>query len=148
MMELKPILLAEDSSKDVELTLEALSENGLANRVVVVKDGVEALDYLRYEGKYKTRSRGMPAVFLLDLKMPRLNGIEVLHSIRNDPKLKTLPVVVLSSSREEIDLIRCYELGANAYVVKPVHFKDFVDAVKNIGVFWGLLNELPSEKEN
>jgi CheY-like chemotaxis protein len=147
MIEVRTILLAEDNPKDVELTLEALNEHSLANKVVVVKDGVEALEYLRSEGKYKKRNKGNPAVLLLDLKMPRMDGHELLQAIRSDPRLKTLPVVVLSSSREEPDLKKCYDLGVNAYVVKPVNFKDFMEAVKHIGIFWALLNELPPEKE-
>jgi len=145
MVELKTILLAEDNHNDVELTLEALSENNLANRVVVVRDGVEAMEYLRCEGKYTDRKKGNPAVLLLDNKMPRMNGIEVLQTIRTDPALKMLPVVMLTSSREEPDLKRCYELGVNAYVVKPVNFKDFIDAVKQVGVFWAVINEIPAE---
>jgi CheY-like chemotaxis protein len=146
MIHLKTILLAEDNSKDVELTMEALSENNLANQVVVVKDGVEAMEYLRYEGNYKQRTHENPAVLLLDIKMPRMDGIEVLKAIRSDDKLKTIPVVILTSSREESDLIKSYELGVNAYVVKPVNFKDFIAAIKQIGIFWALLNELPPEK--
>jgi len=143
MIELKTILLAEDNPKDVELTIEALSEHNLANQVMVVNDGVEALEYLRCEGQYKDRKKGLPAVLLLDIKMPRMDGIEVLEAIRGDDRLKTLPVVMLSSSREEPDLKKCYALGVNAYVVKPVDFKDFLDAVKHLGVFWALLNEQP-----
>ena len=143
MSDLRTILLAEDNPKDVELTLEALSEHNLANQVVVVKDGVEAMEFLRCEGKYKLRQQGNPAVVLLDIKMPRMDGIEVLQAIRKDPTLKTLPVVMLTSSREEPDLKRSYEFGANAYVVKPVDFKDFIDAVKQVGVFWAVLNEFP-----
>jgi CheY-like chemotaxis protein len=143
MINLKTILLAEDDPKDVELTLEALSEYNLANYVKVVKDGVEALEYLRCEGQYKERNKGLPAVLLLDIKMPRMDGIEVLEVIRADESLKMLPVVMLTSSREEPDLNKCYALGVNAYVVKPVDFKAFIDAVKNIGVFWALLNEIP-----
>ncbi len=143
MIDLKTILLAEDNPNDVELTIEALQDHNLANNVVVVRDGVEAMDYLRYEGNYKDRKKGMPAVLLLDIKMPRMGGIEVLQSIRSDDHLKTLPVVMLTSSREEPDLIKCYEIGVNAYVVKPVNFKGFIDAVKHIGVFWALLNEHP-----
>jgi CheY-like chemotaxis protein len=145
MIDLKTILLVEDNQKDVELTLEALAEHNLANRVTVIRDGVEALEYLRYEGKYKQRKRRSPAVILLDIKMPRMDGIEVLRAIRSDDKLKTLPVVMLTSSREEPDLKRSYELGANAYVVKPVDFKDFIDAVKEVGIFWAVINELPPE---
>jgi len=143
MVELRTILLAEDNPKDVELTLEALFEDNLANQVVVVRDGVEAMEFLRCEGKYKGRKPGNPAVLLLDIKMPRMDGIEVLRAIRSDPALKTLPVVILTSSREEQDMIKSYELGVNAYVVKPVDFKDFIKAVKHIGVFWAVVNEVP-----
>ena len=146
MIELKTILLAEDNPKDIELTIEALNENNLANHVVVVKDGVEALEYLRHEGKFNLPAHGRPAVLLLDIKMPRIDGIELLQIIRTDPSLKSLPVVMLTSSREEPDLKRCYDLGVNAYVVKPVNFQDFMEAVKNIGIFWALLNEVPPEK--
>ncbi|MDO9254546.1 MAG: response regulator [Bacteroidales bacterium] len=145
MIEIRTILLAEDNPKDVELTLEALSENNLANHVVVVNDGVEALEFLHCEGKFKHRKHGNPAVLLLDIKMPRMDGIELLAIIRNDPALKMLPVVMLSSSREEPDLKKSYELGVNAYVVKPVDFSKFIEAVKQIGVFWALINELPPE---
>lgn len=146
MIDLKTILLVEDNPKDVELTIEALTEHNLANRVVVARDGVEAMEYLRYEGKFKDRNKENPAVILLDIKMPRMDGIEVLNSIRNDQKLKTLPVVILTTSREEPDLKKCYELGVNAYVVKPVNFQDFMTAVKQLGAFWAILNELPPEK--
>jgi CheY-like chemotaxis protein len=142
-MKLKTILLAEDNPLDVELTLEALKDNKLANHVVVVSDGVEALEYLNYEGKYKNRITGDPAVLLLDIKMPRMNGIEVLASIRENDQLKSIPVVMLTSSREEPDLMKCYELGVNAYVVKPVVFREFQEAVKHIGIFWAILNEQP-----
>lgn len=143
MIDFRTILLAEDNPMDVELTLEALAEHNLANQVVVVTDGVEAMEYLQYQGKYAHRYKEYPAVILLDIKMPRMDGIEVLESIRHDSNLKRIPVVMLTSSREEPDLKRCYELGVNAYVVKPVNFKDFIDAVKHIGIFWALLNELP-----
>jgi CheY-like chemotaxis protein len=146
MEELRTILLAEDNPKDVELTLEALAEHNLANQVVVVRDGVETMEYLRCEAKYKLRKPGLPAVLLLDIKMPRMDGIEVLRAIRSDPALKILPVVILTSSREEQDLIKSYELGVNAYVVKPVDFKDFIQAVKEIGVFWAVINEAPPER--
>jgi CheY-like chemotaxis protein len=146
MTSIRTILLAEDNIKDVELTLEALSEHNLANQVVVVKDGVEALEYLRCEGKYKDRKKGNTAVILLDIKMPRMDGIEALKAIRNDEKFKLIPVVMLTSSREEPDLKKCYEIGVNAYVVKPVNFKDFIEAAKLLGVFWALLNELPPEE--
>jgi CheY-like chemotaxis protein len=145
MLELKTILLAEDNPKDVELTLEALSEYNLANHVTVVKDGVEAMEFLRCEGSYRLRKSGNPAVVLLDIKMPRMDGIEVLRAVRSDPALKMLPVVMLTSSREERDLITSYDMGVNAYVVKPVGFKEFVEAVKQIGVFWAIINEPPTE---
>jgi two-component system response regulator len=146
MIDLRTILLAEDNQNDVELTLKALEEQNLANRVTVVKDGVEALEYLRYEGIYQHRKKGNPAVILLDIKMPRMDGLDVLQHIRDDTALKMIPVVMLTSSREEPDLKRCYELGVNAYVVKPVDFKGFFDAVKQLGVFWALINELPNEE--
>ena len=145
MAELRTILLAEDNPKDVELTLEALAEHNLANHVIVVRDGVEAMEYLQCQGKHKLRKPELPAVLLLDIKMPRMDGIEVLRAVRGDPALKLLPVVILTSSREEQDLIKSYELGVNAYVVKPVNFKDFIQAVKEIGVFWAIINEMPQE---
>jgi two-component system, response regulator len=144
MLELKKILLAEDNPQDVELTIEALAEHNIANRVVSVRDGVEALEYLNYEGKYKNRNKETPAVLLLDIKMPRMDGIEVLAAIRRNEKLKSLPIVMLTSSREEPDLQKCYDLGVNAYVVKPVDFKAFMEAVKHIGIFWALMNEQPT----
>jgi CheY-like chemotaxis protein len=143
MVEIRTILFAEDNPRDVELTLEALADHNLANNVIVVKDGVETMDYLRRKGKYKQRKPGNPAVLLLDIKMPRMDGIEVLRAIRNDNKLKMLPVVMLTSSREEQDLINSYELGVNAYVVKPVDFKDFIEAVRQVGIFWAVINEAP-----
>ena len=146
MPELRPILMAEDNPKDVELTLAALSDNNLANNVIVVRDGVEALEYLRCEGAYRLRRPGRPAVVILDIKMPRMDGLEVLRTIRADPALKATPVVMLTSSREEQDVVRSYELGVNAYVVKPVKFAEFVDAVRHIGVLWAILNELPPEE--
>jgi CheY-like chemotaxis protein len=143
MVEIRTILFAEDNPMDVELTLEALADHNLANNVVVVRDGVETLEYLRCEGKYKQRISGNPAVLLLDIKMPRMDGLEVLKAIRGDDKLKTLPVVMLTSSREEQDMVRSYALGVNAYVVKPVDFKEFIEAVKQVGVFWAVINEVP-----
>ncbi len=143
MSSLRTILFAEDNPKDVELTLEALTEYNLANQVIVVKDGVEVLEYLRYQGNYRMRQRGMPVVLLMDIKMPRMDGLETLRVIRDDAALKMLPVVILSSSREEQDLMRSYELGVNAYVVKPVDFKEFMESIKLVGVFWALINELP-----
>jgi two-component system, response regulator len=143
MKELKTILLAEDNPQDVELTIEALKEHNLANHVVEVNDGVEVMEYLNYEGRFKDRKKGNPVVLLLDIKMPRMDGIEVLEAIRSNEKLRMLPVVMLTASREEPDLKKCYALGVNAYVVKPVDFKDFLEAVKHIGVFWAMLNEKP-----
>jgi CheY-like chemotaxis protein len=142
-MELKRILLVEDSPNDVELTLEALAEHNLVNAVEVASDGQEALDYLYHEGKYKDRHNGNPAVILLDLKLPKINGLEVLQRIRSDQNLKLIPVVVLTSSHEEKDMIESYKLGVNAYVVKPVDFHEFIDAVKSLGVFWAIVNEPP-----
>ena len=144
MPEFGSILLAEDNPKDVELILETLADNHLLNRVVHVKDGVDALKYLRRELEYESRDPGNPAVVILDIRMPRMDGIEVLRAIRSDQNLKRIPVVMLTSSREEQDIVRSYELGINAYVVKPVRFSEFVDAVKQIGIFWAMLNEPPS----
>jgi CheY-like chemotaxis protein len=141
--EVRAILLAEDDPRDVELTLEALAEYNLRNEVVVVEDGAEALDYLYRRGKFAQRNSGNPAVVLLDIKMPKVDGLQVLKAIKEDPDLKTLPVVMLTSSREERDLIESYRLGVNAYVVKPVRFLDFVESVKRLGAFWALLNEPP-----
>ena len=143
MIHVPGILLAEDNPNDVELTIEALDQHNLANRVTVAHDGVEAMEYLRREGAFKDREPGDPAVVLLDIKMPRKDGLEVLREIRSDPALKKVPVVILTSSREEQDLITSYDLGVNAYVVKPVDFPHFIDAVKQLGVFWAVLNERP-----
>jgi CheY-like chemotaxis protein len=143
MTELQRILLAEDSANDVELTLAALAEHRLANHVDVVRDGAEALDYLYCRGRYDLRAAGNPALVLLDLKMPKVTGLEVLQQIKADPALKTVPVVMLTSSREEGDLIRSYRLGVNAYVVKPVDFPEFMEAVRQIGGFWAVINEAP-----
>ena len=145
MNELRSILLVEDDPHDSELTQMALADCNLANRVIAVEDGAEAMEYLNYEGNFVTRKKGNPAVILLDIKMPRMDGIEVLKKIRSNEKLKTLPVVMLTSSKEDPDLKACYELGANAYVVKPVDFKEFMDSIKNIGVFWALINEIPPQ---
>ncbi|HXG00661.1 MAG TPA: response regulator [Bacteroidota bacterium] len=147
MNELRTILLAEDNPNDVELTLEALSSYNLANQVVVVSDGAEALDFLYRRNKYQGRTSGDPVVVLLDLKMPKVDGLEVLRIIKSDPKLRTIPVVILTSSREETDLIRSYELGVNAYVVKPVNFQQFVESVRQLGVFWAIINEPPATKK-
>lgn len=143
MGDLNHILLAEDDPKDVRLTLAALAEYNLANEVVVVNDGAEALDFLYRRGKYQLRGAANPAVVLLDIKMPKVDGLEVLRTIKGDPQLKNIPVVILTSSREEQDLAECYQLGVNAFVVKPVNFTEFVDAVKSLGVFWAIVNEPP-----
>lgn len=143
MKNLKRILLVEDDPQDVELILNALNEYKLANDVQVVCDGVEALDYLYQRGNFINRTNEIPIVILLDLKMPRMDGVEVLRQLKSDEKLRTIPVVILTSSREARDLEICYQLGVNAYVVKPVKFSDFINAVKNLGVFWALINEPP-----
>ena len=137
------ILMVEDDPKDVELTLTALEEYNLANEVVVTRDGQEALDYLYCRGQYSARSSDNPAVVLLDLKLPKVDGLEVLHQIKSDDRLKVIPVVVLTSSREERDMMRSYQLGVNAYVVKPVDFHEFVNAVRELGVFWAVINQPP-----
>lgn len=143
MEPLKHILLVEDDPKDIELTLAALEEYSLINEIVVARDGVEALDYLYRRGMFKERPGGNPVVVLLDLKMPKLDGVQVLQQLASDPQLRLIPVVVLTSSRESRDLEECYKLGVNAYVVKPVRFTEFIEAVKQIGVFWMLINEPP-----
>lgn len=140
---LHDILLAEDDPQDVELTLTALHKHKLANRVIVVRDGAAALDYLYRLGEFSNRSGGNPAAVLLDLKMPKVDGMEVLRRVKSDPHLKTIPMVILTSSREEHDLVEGYGLGANAYVVKPVRFNEFVEAVSVLGIFWALVNEPP-----
>jgi len=143
MSELKPILLVEDSPKDVELTLAALERCQLANSVVITRDGAEALDYLHARGKYEGRTSGDPVVVLLDLKLPKVDGLEVLEQIKQDDALKHTPVVMLTSSREEQDLVRSYKLGVNAFVVKPVGFEQFFGAIQDLGMFWAVLNEPP-----
>jgi len=143
MAPLKRILLAEDNERDVELTLAALDEHNLANEVVVARDGEEALDYLYTRGKFAGHANGLPVVVLLDLKMPKVDGLEVLRQMRHDPNIRHVPVVMVTSSREEQDLVRSYELGVNAYVVKPVDFQKFVESVRQIGVFWAIINEPP-----
>lgn len=142
-MELKRILLVEDSANDTELILAALSENSLANEVVVVRDGEEALDYLYRRGIFRLRLEGNPVVVLLDLKLPKVDGLEVIAQLKSDPVMRVVPVVALTSSREEPDLRRCYELGVNAYVVKPVDFYEFVNAIKGLGLFWAVINQPP-----
>jgi CheY-like chemotaxis protein len=143
MSTLGRILLIEDDPKDVELTLTALEEYNLANEVVVTRDGEEALDYLYRRGSFTTRSNENPAVLLLDLKLPKVDGLEVLEQIKSDERLRMVPVVVLTSSREERDLVASYRLGVNAYVVKPVDFHEFVNAIKELGIFWGIINQPP-----
>ena len=140
---LKPIVLVEDNPHDLELTLVALERSQLANEVIVLRDGAEALDYLLRQGAYGNRVAGNPAVMLLDLKLPKVDGLEVLKIVRESAELRSIPVVMLTSSREEPDLQRAYELGVNAYVVKPVEFKEFVAAISDLGVFWAVLNEPP-----
>ena len=137
------ILIVEDDPKDVELTLTALDEYNLANEVVVTRDGEEALDYLYSRGNFQTRTGENPAVVLLDLKLPKVDGLEVLQQMKSDEKLRMIPVVVLTSSREEKDMVASYKLGVNAYVVKPVDFHEFVNAIKELGIFWAVINEPP-----
>ena len=143
MTEYGNILLVEDNDNDVQLTLNALDKSHLANTVVVARDGAEALDYLFRRGVHAQREAGNPAVVMLDIKMPKVDGLSVLRQIREDPVLCLIPVVMLTSSREEGDLLKSYHLGANAYVVKPVDFHDFVDAVRQLGSFWAVVNEAP-----
>jgi CheY-like chemotaxis protein len=143
MTTIRPILLAEDNANDVELTLAALRGH-VANPIVVVRDGAEALDYLYRRGVHAGRADEAPGVILLDLKMPKVDGLEVLRTVKGDAALRTIPVVVLTSSAEESDLVRSYELGVNAYVVKPVAFNEFVDAIKMVGQFWAVVNQGPT----
>ena len=145
------ILLVEDDPNDVELTMTALGEYNLSNEVVVASDGEEALDYLYSRGRYQRRSGENPAVLLLDLKLPKVDGLEVLKTLKSDEALRMIPVVVLTSSREEKDMVASYQLGVNAYVVKPVDFHEFVNAIKELGIFWAIINEPPpgsSKKSN
>jgi DNA-binding response OmpR family regulator len=143
MQTLGRILMVEDDPKDVELTLTALEEYNLANEVIVTRDGEEALDYLYARGKFQDRSSDNPAVMLLDLKLPKVDGLEVLKAVKSDDRLKVIPIVVLTSSREEKDMVTSYQLGVNAYVVKPVDFHEFVNAIKELGVFWAVINAPP-----
>jgi CheY-like chemotaxis protein len=145
--DVQTIVLAEDNPNDVELTLAAFAENGLLNEIVVLRDGAETLDYLYARGQFDGRPTGNPGLLLLDLKMPRVDGLEVLRTIKRDPRLRTIPVVILTSSREERDLVQSYDLGVNAYVVKPVEFQDFVGAVRALGGFWAMVNEPPPPGE-
>ncbi|HEV2576805.1 MAG TPA: response regulator [Acidobacteriaceae bacterium] len=146
MPTLKPILLVEDNPNDLELTLTALSNTGFANEVVVTRDGAEARDYLFRKGEYADRAPGLPTVVLLDLKLPKIDGLELLGMIRNTAETAKLPVVILTSSREEKDVAAGYELGSNAYVVKPVAFNEFFKAIQDLGIFWAVLNEPPPGK--
>jgi CheY-like chemotaxis protein len=140
---LRPILLVEDNPNDLELSLTALEKSGLANEVIIARDGEEAFDYLFYRGKFESRTAVNPAVVLLDIKLPKIDGLELLAYIRKEESLKHLPVVLLTSSREEQDVLRGYRLGSNAYVVKPVGFSEFIKAIQDLGVFWAVLNEPP-----
>jgi len=142
-MKPKRILLVDDSPRDVEMTIDALQQYHLANEVTALRDGVEALDYMYRRGEFAARRDADPAVILLDLKMPRVDGLEVLRQLKADPKFKVIPVVVMTSSREDQDLARCYDLGVNAYVVKPLNFHEFIDAIRTLGAFWAVLNEAP-----
>lgn len=143
MEPLKRILLVEDDPNDIELTLDALSEYNLANEIVVTRDGVEALDYIYCRGTFAQRPAGNPVIILLDLKLPKLDGVQVLRQLKGDEQMRLIPVTILTSSRESRDLEECYQLGVNAYVVKPVRFSEFVNTVKGIGLFWALINEPP-----
>jgi CheY-like chemotaxis protein len=147
MRTLKRILLVEDDPYDVELTLSALTEYNLVNEIVIVRDGVEALDYLYRRGSFAQRPEGNPVVILLDLKLPRLDGMQVLRQFKADERMYLVPVVILTSSREERDLTECYRLGVNAYVVKPVRFTEFVEVIKHLGMFWAIINEPPPGSE-
>ena len=144
MTELRTVLLAEDSPHDAEMAIDALRDANLANPIVHVEDGVETLDYLLRRGRFADRPEGDPAVLLLDIKMPRMDGLEVLTELRNNQRFNHLPVVILSSSREESDLARSWDLGVNAYVVKPVDVDQFFEAVRTLGRFWAVLNEPPA----
>jgi CheY-like chemotaxis protein len=144
-MHLRRLLLVDDNPNDTEMALEALQEHKLANDVVALKDGAEALDWLYRRGAYSTRPEGNPAVILLDLKMPKVDGLEVLRQIKSDPALKVIPIVMMTSSREEQDLVKSYSLGVNAYVVKPLDFHEFIDAIRALGAFWAVLNEPPPQ---
>ena len=148
MPDLRPILLVEDNPKDLELTLAALGKCQLANEIAVARDGAEALDYLYQRGDHADRPPGEPAVVLLDLKLPKVDGLEVLEKVKKDPAQRHIPIVMLTSSREEQDLVRSYQLGVNAFVVKPVDFREFFEAIQDLGVFWGIVNEPPPRSPN
>ena len=146
MNSLRPILLVDDSLRDIELTTAALKRNHVANEIAVTRHGGEALDFLYRRGEYQNRPAVNPVVVFLDLKMPKVDGLEVLRQIKSDPSLKVIPVVMLTSSREEGDLIKSYQLGTNAYIVKPVGFEQFSDAIRELGVFWAVMNEPPPDR--
>ena len=148
MPDLRPILLVEDNPKDLELTLAALAKCQLANEIVIARDGVEALDFPYRRNAHAARAAGDPSVVLLDLKLPKLDGLQVLEKIKSDPTQRQIPVVMLTSSREESDLLRSYELGVNAFVVKPVDFNAFFEAIQDLGMFWAVLNEPPPRGSN
>lgn len=147
MNEFRPILLVEDDANDIDLTLSALAEYNLANKIVVLRDGAEVLEYLYRRGEYHGRTNADPIVILLDLKMPKMTGLEVLRQLKHDEQMRLIPIVMLTSSREERDLVASYRLGVNAYVVKPVSFREFVEAIKGLGVFWAVINEPPPGTE-
>lgn len=147
-MDAKRILLVEDDERDIELTLTALADANLGNAIMVVRDGQQALDYLFYRGDYADRGNGLPVVMFLDLKLPRVDGMEVLRTMKSDTRLRALPVVMVTSSREEQDIVRSYQLGVNAYVVKPMDFDQFMQAIQQLGLFWVVLNEPPPEPES
>jgi CheY-like chemotaxis protein len=146
--DLRPILLVEDNPRDLELTLAALAKCQLANDIVVARDGAEALDYIYRRNEHADREPGEPAVVLLDLKLPKVDGLEVLEAVKGDPRYRQVPIVMLTSSREERDLVRSYELGVNAFVVKPVDFNAFFEAIQDLGMFWAILNEPPPRASN
>jgi CheY-like chemotaxis protein len=143
---IRKILIVDDSTKDVELTIAALAEKNLANEVVVAEDGIEALDYLYRRGKFSNHEEGNPAVILLDIKMPKMDGIQFLRYIRSEPEFKFIPVIMVTSSREEKDIIESYKLGANSFVVKPVDIVQFIDAIKALGQYWAVINQLPTSR--
>jgi CheY-like chemotaxis protein len=145
MNALRPILLVEDNLNDIELTLAALKRNHVANEIIVTRHGGEALDFLYRRGEFQNRTPGRPVVVFLDLKMPKVDGLEVLRQMKGDADLKIIPVVMLTSSREEGDLVRSYQLGANAYIVKPVGFEQYSEAIRELGIFWAVLNEPPPD---
>ncbi len=142
-MNIKRILLVEDNANDIELILTGLAENNLANEVIVVRDGEEALDYLFHRGIFRLRREGHPILVMLDLKMPKIDGLEVLAQMKSSPDLRQVPVVILTASPEESDLISGYNLGVNGYVIKPLDFHEFVDAIKSLGLFWAVVNQPP-----